>query len=130
MASLHLIAYQLLQYLRHSLFQRLNFVMPTTVVVNVGGSINFRNCSNAPHTSTADHGRAFDSKNIAKGRFMAMSTNQSSIACTVSDGDRTEREQDLIGAGPSASCSHGLQGDAGEEPLPLSRDQHRAHLVQ
>ena len=41
---------------------------PKTIVVHLGNRITFRNSSNAPHTITADHGRAFDSKNIDVGK--------------------------------------------------------------
>ncbi len=41
---------------------------PKTIVVHLGDRITFRNSSNAPHTITVDHGRAFDSGNIAIGK--------------------------------------------------------------
>ncbi len=41
---------------------------PKTIVVHLGDRITFRNNSNASHTITADHGRAFDSGNIAIGK--------------------------------------------------------------
>ena len=41
---------------------------PKTIVVHLGDRITFRNSSNASHTITADHGRAFDSGNIAIGK--------------------------------------------------------------
>jgi len=41
---------------------------PKTIVVHLGDRVAFRNSSNAPHTITADHGRGFDSGNIAIGK--------------------------------------------------------------
>jgi len=41
---------------------------PKTIVVHLGDRVAFRNSSSAPHTITADHGRAFDSGNIAIGK--------------------------------------------------------------